>query len=145
MFFSSPRFSRACRRAVPALLLLPAAAPAQAFTFSAVATEAQAAASQTGARIMTVAQGIMAGDMAAIQAVALALSGLIAVIGLWLLVRRPRAVPFDLEQGEGSEDRDDDGGAPTEPEETPSVRLLEAIAAAKAQMSISEAEKKHAR
>ena len=104
----------------------------------------QGYASEAAWAVTVYAKAIAAGDMSHIQATSFVLSGIIGLIGLWLLIVRPRiqAVQFDEETddkrtAEPEVEMSDDGEAdrPT--------RLLEAIAAAKAQMSISEAEKKH--
>ncbi len=84
-------------------------------------------------------QRLLAGDMAAIKIATFAFSGLIALVGLWLLVRGPRVRRLALVHRERQAEPGETG-----PAERP-VRLLEAIAAAKAQMAISAAERKHAR
>ncbi len=118
------------------------AGPAYAADTQGVMTEVQAYAGQAGSAVVAFVHAVAAGDMASIQKAAFVLSGLIGLIGLWLLVVRPRLI----------EDEDDlaeadaiDVAAPAESEADRPARLLEAIAAAKAQMSISEAEKKHSR
>lgn len=128
---------------VPAVAVLLAAAPAQARDARGVLAEAEAYVGHAGQAIAGYAHALAAGDMPAIQSTSFALSGLIAVIGLWLLLVSPRR-PSDEQDDEAFETEaaetasaDGDADRPT--------RLLEAIAAAKAQMSISQAEKKHSR
>jgi len=122
-------------------VLGPLAAPAHAASTQGVLTEVQAYASQAGGASAAFVHAISAGDMASIQKAGFALSGLIALIGLWLLVIRPRVAEHEEVWPEAEEV----AAAEAEGEADRPTRLLEAIAAAKAQMSISEAEKKHSR
>ncbi|MBO9671639.1 MAG: hypothetical protein J7485_14110 [Sphingobium sp.] len=117
------------------------AVPVHATSTQGVLTEVQAYASQAGDAIAAFVHAISAGDMPSIQKAGFALSGLIALIGLWLLVIRPRIVEHEEVRPEAEEV----AAAEAESEVDRPTRLLEAIAAAKAQMSISEAEKKHSR
>lgn len=128
---------------VPAAAGLLAAAPAQARDAQGVLTEAEAYVGHAGHALAAHAHALASGDMPAIQLTSFVLSGLVAVIGLWLLLVSPRR-PLDdhgeeVLETEAAETVSADGDA-----DRP-ARLLEAIAAAKAQMSISQAEKKHAR
>jgi hypothetical protein len=121
-----------------------AATPAHAAKMDGLLNEAQGYASEAAWAITVYAKALAAGDMPHIQTTSFVLSGLIGLIGLWLLAVRPRIRPFESDEGT-------DEGHSAEPIAEPSPesdadrspRLLEAIAAAKAQMSISEAEKKH--
>lgn len=119
------------------------AAPAHAASAQDVLTEVQAYAGQAGGAIAAFTRAISAGDMASIQKASFTLSGLIALIGLWLLVIRPRLAEHEEVWPEAEEVAATE--VETESEADRPTRLLEAIAAAKAQMSISEAEKKHSR
>ncbi len=123
-----------------------AAAPAHAAAMAGILTEVQGYASEAAWAIAVYAKAVTTGDMPHIRATSFMLSGFIGLVGLWLLVARPRIQLAEFHE------RADKGYA-AEPAEAASVeseadrptRLLEAIAAAKAQMSISEAEKKHSR
>ncbi len=122
-----------------------AAVPARADTLG----DAQAMAGRAGTAIQlwaqSWAQGLARGDALAIESGSFVLSGLVALTGLWLLVRRPRRVIVEEPVVDAPElpELALEELAPPEPERP--RRLLEAITAAKAQMDISEAERKHAR
>jgi hypothetical protein len=128
-----------------------AATPAYAAETNGFLTEVQGYASEVSWAAAVYAKAMAAGDMPHIQATSFALSGVIGLIGLWLLAVRPRIrfdeFRFDEFAGEANEApaAEPAGEAPVEGDADRPTRLLEAIAAAKAQMSISEAEKKHAR
>jgi hypothetical protein len=127
--------------------------PANAETRLMTLDEMKAAAGEFGGALMVYAnqaataaaayaQAMTAGDMAMIQATGFAFSGLIGLIGFWLLVVRPRAGSDVIQLGYDG-DAAPEEVVPDQETERP-MRLLEAVAAAKAQMAISEAEKKHA-
>lgn len=120
-----------------------AAAPAHAAGTQGVLTEVQAYLARIGRAISGHVHALAAGDMATIQLTTFALSGFIGLIGLWLLLVSPRIRPDEAED-EVIEIVQVET-APAEGETDRPTRLLEAIAAAKAQMSISQAEKKHSR
>ena len=120
-----------------------AAAPAHAAAAQGVLTEIQAYLGNGGNAIASHVHALAAGNMAAIQPTSFVLSGLVGIIGLWLLLVGPR-VRFDEFEDEAVEAESTET-APTEGDADRPIRLLEAIAAAKAQMSISQAEKKHSR
>jgi hypothetical protein len=109
-------------------------------------TEVQGYGSEAAWAIAVYAKAMAAGDMPHIRATSFVLSGLVGLIGLWLLAVRPR-IQF-AEFDEAADERyaaEPAVEASVESEADRPTRLLEAIAAAKAQMSISEAEKKHSR
>jgi Kef-type K+ transport system membrane component KefB len=98
-------------------------------------------ADRAGIAAAAYAQAIAAGDMAMIRATSFVLSALIGLIGFWLLVVGPRAASDVILLGyHGDADPEE---AVREQETDRPMRFLEAVAAAKAQMAISEAEKKH--
>jgi len=127
---------------LPALAAILAAGPAQAARPTTIFEDMQAGAIEAGTGLVAWAQQVAHGDMAAIETGGFALSGLIALTGLWLLaVRRTNLLRLGFNPATPE---------PSEAEASESdierpVRLLEAIAAAKAQMAISESEKKHGR
>lgn len=101
--------------------------------------------SVSGNAVAAWARALVAGDMAAIVTGCFMVSVLIALAGLRLLLIRPRPDLFLLEDRVGEElpepeTADVIAAAPARPR-----RLIEAITAAKAQMEISQAEKKHGR
>jgi hypothetical protein len=130
---------------VPVVTAASFAAPAHAAAGGGLLTEVQGYASEATWAIAVYAKALAAGDMPHIQATSLVLSGLTGLIGLWLLAVRPR-VPLveykEVAERYAVEPADE---PPPESDTDRPTRLLEAIAAAKAQMSISEAEKKHKR
>jgi Na+-transporting methylmalonyl-CoA/oxaloacetate decarboxylase gamma subunit len=121
-----------------------AAAPAHAAAMDGFLTEVQGYASEASWAIAVYAKAMAAGDMPHIRATSFVFSGLVGLIGLWLLAVRPHSqfVAFDEAM---PEEHAPEPEAEAESEADRPTRLLEAIAAAKAQMSISEAEKKHSR
>jgi len=132
-----------------AMSLLIANGPVRAASRTSVFEDAGHGAVQAGVAIMAYADRIAARDVATIQATAFALSGLIGLVGLWLLVRRTPGGPGHVEiiyAGAASADEEAEASATAaEAEPDRPARLLEAVAAAKAQIAISEAEKKHGR
>ena len=131
---------------VSAVAVSLAATPAQAADATGFLTEVQGYASEALWAIAVYAKAMAAGDMPHIRPISFVLSGIIGLIGLWLLAVRPR-IPFSEFVGTVNDDDTSEpaGDVPVDGEADRPIRLLEAIAAAKAQMSISEAEKKHAR
>lgn len=107
-------------------------------------TEVQGYASEASWAIAVYAKAMAAGDMPHIRATSFVLSGLVGLIGLWLLAMRPHIQFVAFDEAMTEEDAPEPE-AEAESEADRPTRLLEAIAAAKAQMSISEAEKKHLR
>lgn len=97
----------------------------------------EAYAGQAGGAVLAFAQAVMAGELASIQKVGFAVSGLVALIGLRLLIVRPRQIDHQDERPEAIEA----DTAKTDSGTDRPVRLLDAIAAAKAQMSIDEADR----
>jgi hypothetical protein len=117
------------------------AAPVRADTM----VDAQRSAGKADQAITAWAQALAAGDMAAIVIACLVLSGLVALLGIWLLVSRPRPSMFLLEDRVGENLPDPETAEVIAAAAPRPRRLLEAIAVAKAQMEISEAERKHVR
>ena len=130
------------RAFVPALAAILAAGPAQAAKPTTIFEDAQTAAIDAGTGLAAWARQVAHGDMAAIEAGSFVLSGFVALTGLWLLVVR-RSNLLRLGFSPAAPEMSEAEGPRAEGERP--IRLLEAIAAAKAQMAISESEKKHAR
>jgi hypothetical protein len=123
-----------------------AAAPAHAAAMDGFLTEVQGYASEASWAIAVYAKAMAAGDMPHIRATSFVFSGFVGLIGLWLLAVRPHIQFVGFDEAMAEEDAPEPAAeAPVETEADRPTRLLEAIAAAKAQMSISEAEKKHSR
>ena len=145
-------FSRAAILAGGSLLAVaPACAGSSGVPIHAevILADAQRMATEWGAAVAAYWRPLMAGEMEAIQMATWLFSGLISLIALRLLIRRP----YDLaEAAEPDVPVSSPGPSRAEPVEVEAAaegdrprRLLEAIAAAKAQMAISAAEQKHAR
>lgn len=166
MFLSPRAHFGLPRRALLLLPVLLAATPARAASAGSVMDDAQAVAVDTGAAIGAFAQRILAGDMAAVQAAAFGFSALIAFLGLWLLfLRGPRdetviALPDEAADAPFVSTRKrtfaqpapiaaPGASAPVSAGPAPSAdrpaRLLDAVAAAKAQFEIGVAERRAGR
>ncbi|MBO9576987.1 MAG: hypothetical protein J7494_14745 [Sphingobium sp.] len=129
-----------------------AAVPARAVTLDSAMYDARDIAMTTSEGVAAFAERIVAGDMVAIQGAAFGFSALIAFIGLWLLVlREPRneGVIIATDESEESLILHAVGHAPAQPAPSPiarpeterPARLLEAVAAARAQYEIAVAER----
>ncbi len=138
---------RLCR-AAPVFALLGLAAPAAASSATRGINRAHYVLSNASGAIGAHFRSLLAGDMAAIQLTAFALSGVIALVGFWLLLKPApwaRTVGAVIALPDQSETQAENRATPADaPESTPPPpgRLLEAIAAAKAQLAISQAEEK---
>ena len=131
---------------MPGLAAGLSAAPAHAGTLEQVLSDAQGMASEAGWAFVGWTQLLAVGDMTAIRAGAFALAGLVGLAGLYLLVRAPTALMLDADKVEEQEVAEQaDAPQPAQADTGRPMRLLQAITAAKAQMAISEAERKHAR
>ena len=148
--FLSPRGAAALLMALPMALL--AAAPAHAVTSDSAMHDARDIAITTGQAIGVFAIRIAAGDMMAIRGVVFGFSGLVALIGLWmLLLRSPREESVIIAMNEEGQEPlilNSPVYRPAQPAPSPATRadgrperLLEAIAAAKAQYDIAVAER----
>lgn len=141
------------RGAVALVAALFATGPASAITFDSAMDDARDIAVTTGGEIAVFAQRILAGDMMAIKGAAFGLSGFIALIGLWLLLlRAPReeaiVIAVDEEEQEplilhppSYTPAQPAPARPASSGEKRPTRLLEAVAAARAQYDIAVAER----
>jgi hypothetical protein len=131
------------------------AVPAQALTLEAVAAEAQHIAQDALHRLGSFSERLWSGDMLAIQAAAFGACAIIAVVGLGLLVRTPPVEEEATEEAFIEHQRmqvqplagpsarlEGAGDVAVQSEAERSVRLLEAVAAAKAQYEIGLAERR---
>ena len=145
--FLSPR----CAAALLTFLL--AAGPAQAVTFDSAMDDARDIAVTTGQAMAVFAQRMAMGDMMAIKGAVFGFSGLVALIGLWmLLLRAPREEAVVIAMNEVDQEPlvlTSPVYKPAQPAPSPAVqaddqrptRLLEAVAAARAQYEIAVAER----
>lgn len=152
MFFSWRRPFGGLRRLSLLMSALLFAGPAGATTLEAAMDDARDIAMTTGQSLAVLAGRIADGDIVAIKGAAFGGIGLVAFVGFWLLVlRAPRdeGVIIATDESKGPLILHAIGHAPAQPAPMPlarpgterPTRLLEAVAAARAQYEIATAER----
>jgi hypothetical protein len=148
------QFFLSCRRAAVLPVILLAAGPAHAVTLDSALDDARDIAVTTGENVAAFFMRITAGDMTAIQGAVFGFCALIGLIGLWLLLLRvPREEAVIIAMDEGEQEPlilNPPSYTPAQPAPSPTARpgaakrptrLLEAVAAARAQYEITLAER----